>query len=65
MPFQVEVGVPSWFRRRTFHEPNSLNKVRRLNRALDYNLLQLDLFYSWILLLQLDLSLTIIRFYCN
>ena len=24
-PFQIEIQVPDWFRRRTFHEPNSMN----------------------------------------
>ena len=32
-PFQIETGVPSWFRDRTFQVLNSMYYVRRLNRA--------------------------------
>ena len=26
-PFQIEIGIPNWLRRRTFHEPNSFINV--------------------------------------
>ena len=40
-PFQIEIGVPNWFKRRTFHVLNwcirfGSWKIRRLNRALLY-----------------------------